>query len=50
VVGLLSISVLLIDIGQASVFATVTVFVVIVYLAYLFVTVPRLWHRSRGQP
>lgn len=49
VVGLLSIGVLLINLGQTSVFATVaSVSVVIVYLAYLFVTVPLLWHRIRG--
>ena len=49
VVGVLSIGVLLVNLGQTSVFATVTsVSVVIVYLAYLFVTVPRLWHRLRG--
>jgi urea carboxylase system permease len=51
VVGLLSIGVLLINLGQTSVFATVTsVSVVIVYLAYLFVTVPLLWHRIRRNP
>jgi urea carboxylase system permease len=49
VVGLLAIGVLLINLGQTSVFASVTsVSVVIVYLAYLFVTLPRLWHRLRG--
>lgn len=49
VVGVLSIAVLLINLGQSSVFASVTsISVVIVYLAYLFVTVPRLWHRLRG--
>jgi urea carboxylase system permease len=48
VVGALSIGVLLINLGQTSVFATVcSVSVVIVYLAYLFVTVPVLWHRVR---
>ncbi|MBV9313503.1 MAG: amino acid permease [Pseudonocardia sp.] len=48
VVGVLSIGVLLINLGQTSVFATVTsVSVVIVYLAYLFVTIPLLWHRIR---
>ena len=48
VVGVLSVGVLLINLGQTSVFATVTsVSVVIVYLAYLFVTVPLLWHRIR---
>jgi len=41
--------VLLVNLGQTSVFASVTsVSVVIVYLAYLFVTVPLLWHRIRG--
>jgi urea carboxylase system permease len=51
VVGLLSIGVLLINLGQTSVFATVTsVSVVIVYLAYLFVTIPLLWHRIRRNP
>lgn len=51
VVGLLSIGVLLINLGQTSVFATVTsVSVVIVYLAYLFVTVPLLVHRIRRNP
>ena len=49
VVGVLSIGVLLVNLGQTSVFASVTsVSVVIVYLAYLFVTVPLLWHRIRG--
>ncbi len=39
---------LLINLGQTSVFTSVTsISVVIVYLAYLFVTVPRLWHRLR---
>jgi urea carboxylase system permease len=48
VVGVLSIGVLLINLGQTSVFATVSsVSVVIVYLAYSFVTVPLLWHRIR---
>nr|WP_281376537.1 amino acid permease [Actinomycetospora corticicola] len=48
VVGVLSIAVLLINLGQSSVFASVTsISVVIVYLAYLFVTVPRLYHRLR---
>ncbi|HEY0812852.1 MAG TPA: amino acid permease [Pseudonocardia sp.] len=51
VVGLLSIGVLLINLGQTSVFATVTsVSVVIVYLAYLFVTVPLLWQRIKRNP
>jgi urea carboxylase system permease len=51
VVGVLSIGVLLINLGQTSVFTSVTsISVVIVYLAYLFVTVPRLWHRLRRSP
>jgi urea carboxylase system permease len=51
VVGVLSIAVLLINLGQSSVFASVTsISVVIVYLAYLFVTVPRLYHRLRRTP
>lgn len=51
VVGVLSIGVLLINLGQTSVFATVcSVSVVVVYLAYLFVTVPLLWHRIRRNP
>jgi urea carboxylase system permease len=51
IVGLLSIGVLLINLGQTNVFATVTsVSVVIVYLAYLCVTVPLLWHRIRRNP
>jgi urea carboxylase system permease len=50
-VGVLSIAVLLINLGQTSVFTSVTsISVVIVYLAYLFVTVPRLWHRLRRTP
>ena len=51
VVAALSIGVLLLNLGQSGVFATVTsVSVVIVYLAYLFVTVPLLWHRLRRTP
>ena len=47
-VGVLSIAVLLINLGQTSVFTSITsISVVIVYLAYLFVTVPRLWRRLR---
>ena len=40
---------LLVNIGQSSVFAAIaSVSVVIVYLAYLMVTVPALMHRLRG--
>ena len=48
-VSLLSIGVLLINFGSTGVFATVaSVSVVIVYLAYLFVTVPLLMKRVRA--
>ena len=48
-VSLLAIGVLLVNLGQASVFAAIaSVSVVIVYLAYLMVTVPALIHRMRG--
>jgi len=51
VVALLSIGVLLLNLGQSGVFASVTsVSVVIVYLAYLLVTVPLLWQRLRRHP
>lgn len=49
VVSVLAIAVLLVNLGQAGVFAAITsVSVVIVYLAYLMVTVPALIHRLRG--
>jgi urea carboxylase system permease len=48
-VSSLAILVLLVNIGQSSVFAAIaSVSVVIVYLAYLMVTVPALLHRLRG--
>lgn len=48
-VSALAILVLLVNFGQAGVFAAITsVSVVIVYLAYLLVTVPALVHRLRG--
>jgi urea carboxylase system permease len=50
-VCVLSIAVLLLNLGQAGVFAAVTsVSVVIVYAAYLMVTVPLLWQRLRRHP
>jgi urea carboxylase system permease len=50
VVSLLSIGVLLLNLGNSQVFAAVSgVAVVIVYLAYLMVTVPLLYRRVRGQ-
>lgn len=48
-VSALAIGVLLLNIGQASVFAAIaSVSVVIVYIAYLLVTLPALIHRLRG--
>jgi amino acid transporter len=48
-VSTLAILVLLVNLGQAGVFAAITsVSVVIVYAAYLMVTVPALLHRLRG--
>ncbi len=48
-VSTLAIAVLLVNLGQSSVFAAIaSVSVVIVYLAYLMVTVPALVHRLRG--
>jgi len=48
-VSALAILVLLVNLGQAGVFAAITsVSVVIVYMAYLMVTVPALIHRLRG--
>ncbi len=51
VVCALAIGVLLLNFGQPGVFGAVTsVSVVIVYLAYLLVTIPLLWQRLRGHP
>jgi len=48
-VSALAIGVLLLNIGQSSVFAAIaSVSVVIVYIAYLMVTLPALIHRLRG--
>jgi urea carboxylase system permease len=48
-VSLLAILILLVNLGQAGVFTAITsVSVVIVYTAYLMVTVPALIHRLRG--
>jgi urea carboxylase system permease len=50
VVGVLALLILLINLGQAQLFTAVTgVAVVIVYLAYLLVTVPTLVARLRGR-
>jgi amino acid transporter len=49
--GLIAIAILVVDIGNAQIFLTVTsVSIVIVYLAYLMVTVPVLGNRLRGWP
>ncbi|MBT0566125.1 amino acid permease [Williamsia sp. CHRR-6] len=49
VVSALAIAILLVNYGQAGLFAALTsVSVVIVYIAYLMVTVPALLHRLRG--
>jgi len=48
-VSALAIAILVVNLGQSSVFAAVAaVSVVVVYLAYLMVTGPALWHRLRG--
>jgi urea carboxylase system permease len=50
VVGVLAVAVLLLNIGQATLFTAVTsVAVVLVYLAYLLVTAPTLVARLRGR-
>jgi urea carboxylase system permease len=49
--GLIAIAILVVDIGNAQIFLTVTsVSIVIVYLAYLMVTLPVLGNRLRGWP
>jgi urea carboxylase system permease len=51
VVGVTAIGILLLSLGSASVFGDITsVAVVIVYLAYLLVTLPLLIQRLRGHP
>ena len=51
VVGFLAIALLVVNVGQGQLFLVLTsVAVVIVYLAYLFVTVPMLVQRLRGWP
>jgi urea carboxylase system permease len=51
VVGLLAVAVLAVDIGDPSVFTALTsVCIVMLYLAYLMVTVPLLVRRLRGWP
>lgn len=51
IVGVAAIAVLGVNVGQAQLFTALTsVAVVIVYCAYLMVTVPLLMHRLRGLP
>jgi urea carboxylase system permease len=51
VVGVVAAAILLVNVGQAQLFLAVTsVAVVVVYLAYLLVTVPMLIRRFRGWP
>lgn len=51
IIGILAIAILLINVGQAQLFAAIgSVAVVIVYLAYLGVTLPLLVRRLRGWP
>lgn len=51
IVGLVAVAILLVNVGQAQLFTAVTgVSVVVVYSAYLLVTVPLLYRRLRGWP
>jgi urea carboxylase system permease len=51
IAGVVAMGILLVNIGNASIFLVVTsVAIVIVYLAYLLVTVPTLVNRLRGWP
>lgn len=51
ITGLIAIAILVVDIGNSQIFLTVTsVSIVIVYLAYLMVTIPVLGNRLRGWP
>lgn len=51
VVGVVALAILVVNIGQAQLFAVITsVAVVVVYLAYLLVTVPLLVRRCQGWP
>ncbi|CAM3970205.1 amino acid permease [Nocardia ninae] len=51
VIGLLGIGLLVLNLGNAAIFATLaSVCIVTLYLAYLLVTVPLLVRRSKGMP
>src|SRR3712207_8461844 len=50
VIGVLSISILLINIRQPQIFTVITsIAIIMIYLAYLLVTVPMLLSRLRGR-
>ncbi len=50
-VGVVALAILVVNVGQAQLFAVITsVAVVVVYLAYLLVTVPLLVRRCQGWP
>jgi urea carboxylase system permease len=49
VIGLVAIGILVININQPQIFSVVTsIAIIMIYLAYLSVTVPMLWQRLRG--
>lgn len=50
-IGILCVAVLLVNVGNPAIFATLaSVCIVLIYLAYLSVTVPMLYQRLRGWP
>lgn len=50
-IGLLCIGVLLVNVGNSAIFATLaSVCIILIYLAYLLVTAPLLYRRLRGWP
>ncbi|CAM3276044.1 amino acid permease [Tsukamurella hominis] len=50
-IGVLCVAVLLVNVGNPAIFATLaSVCIVLIYLAYLSVTVPMLYQRLRGWP
>jgi len=50
-IGLLCIGVLLVNVGNSAIFATLaSVCIILIYLAYLLVTAPLLYRRIRGWP
>ncbi len=50
-IGVLCIGVLVVNIGNSAIFATLaSVCIILIYLAYLSVTGPMLWRRLKGWP